>query len=193
MNRLYFNSTMRDMNIPTVAEHIINFIKKNPNGNFKVMIGTDSQLIGDKTCFATGIVVHKQGGGAWCCICKQIEPRRFNSLREKIHMETSITYQVICELNDLILLDVSELLLASRGSSLHVEAHIDVGHKGATRVLIREMMGYFEGIGIEAKIKPYSYVASTYANRHTKRINTKKELFEASYVYSPYIPVSKKG
>jgi predicted RNase H-related nuclease YkuK (DUF458 family) len=51
-----------------------------------------------------------------------------------------------------------------------LEAHIDVGTKGETRKLIKEMVGYFEGMGIDAKIKPDSFVASSYANRYSKSI-----------------------
>ena len=57
-DRMYFNSTTKDMGINEVAENILNFIGKNPSGDFKVMVGTDSQLIGTKTCFATGICVN---------------------------------------------------------------------------------------------------------------------------------------
>ena len=49
-----------------------------------------------------------------------------------------------------------------------IEAHIDIGTKGETRKLIREMVGYFEGSGIDAKIKPDSFVASSYADRCSK-------------------------
>jgi len=170
MNKGYFNSTSHGMNLNQVAENILNFIRLNPEGDLRLMIGTDSQLIGTKTCFATGIVIHNVGKGAWCCVKKEIETRRIKSLSEKIHMETSTTYEILCNLNELVSEKANTLIENFKDSSFHVEAHIDVGRYGATRVLIREMMGYFEGIGIEAKIKPYSFVASCYANRFSKAV-----------------------
>jgi predicted RNase H-related nuclease YkuK (DUF458 family) len=165
----YFNSTSKNMNLNQVADNILSFIQSNPNGYLKLMVGTDSQLIKTKTCFATGIVIHNMGNGAWCCVNKSVVTRKIRSLSEKIHMETSMTYQVICDLNEMLTEDILEILLPYK-STFNLEAHIDVGRKGATRVLIREMLGYFEGIGIQAKIKPYSFVASTYANKYSKAV-----------------------
>lgn len=170
MSKGYFNSTNKNMNLEQVAENILDFIKRNPNGELRLMVGTDSQLIGNKTCFATGIVIHNVGKGAWCCVKKEIEPRRVKSLSEKIHMETATTYQIVCALNDMVVSKALEVLMENKNIDFHMEAHIDVGKFGATRVLIREMVGYFEGLGIEAKIKPYSFVASSYANKYSKAV-----------------------
>jgi hypothetical protein len=191
MERIFFNSTQKNMSLEDVEINILDFINKTPRGDFKIMVGTDSQLIGQQTCFATGVVIHRVGHGAWCCINKHIEPRRITSLREKIHMETVSTYEVICTLNDLITLKTSEILLGSKDSTFKIEAHIDVGRNGATRTLIREMLGYFEGIGIPTQIKPYSFVASSYANRFSKTTKSLDKLatfIEPSYVYAPFMP-----
>lgn len=170
MSKGYFNSTKRDMTMKTVVENILEFIKNNPNGEIRLIVGTDSQLIGLKTCFATGIVIHNVGKGAWCCVNKHIEIKKIGSLSEKIHMETFITYKTICTLNELVVPKAIDILLDNKNTNFKIEAHIDIGRLGATRVLIREMIGYFEGIGIEAKIKPFSFVASSYANRYSKAV-----------------------
>ena len=53
-------------------------------------------------------------------------------------------------------------------SSLNYEfdyIHADVGANGATKDMIKEIVGLIKGNGFEAKIKPEAYVASIVADR----------------------------
>ncbi|HDJ30565.1 MAG TPA: hypothetical protein ENF31_01240, partial [bacterium] len=43
--------------------------------------------------------------------------------------------------------------------------HADIGEEGATRDMIKEVIGLIRGNGFEAKIKPEAYVASVVADR----------------------------
>lgn len=90
----FFNSTQKNMDIETVAKMIRNFIAQNPNQRYRLAVGTDSQVRGNYTCFATGIHIHRIGQGAWCCVAKKVENRRYTNLREKISRETVITYEI---------------------------------------------------------------------------------------------------
>ncbi len=45
--------------------------------------------------------------------------------------------------------------------------HADVGERGATRDMIKEITGLILGNGFEPKIKPESFVASVVADRYT--------------------------
>jgi len=172
----FFNSTQKNMNIAAVAKMIKNFIEQNPNQKYRLAVGTDSQVRGNCTCFATGIHIHRVGQGAWCCVSKRIEKRRYNNLREKISKETTITYEILSILNELLIDTLCAYTDTYKDFDCRIEAHIDVGTRGETRKLIREMVGYFEGLGIDAKIKPDSFVASSYANRCSKsfKIDHKK-------------------
>lgn len=164
----FFNSTQKDMDIVTVANMIKKFIAQNPNQNYRLAVGTDSQVRGNYTCFATGIHIHRVGQGAWCCVHKRVENRRYTNLREKISRETVITYEILSILNDLLIDTLCDYADKYKNFDCKMEAHIDIGTKGETRKLIREMVGYFEGMGVDAKIKPESFVASSYANRCSK-------------------------
>lgn len=161
------------MNFETVVEMIKNFIAQNPNQNYRIAVGTDSQVKGNYTCFATGVHIHRVGQGAWCCVHKKIEKRRYNNLREKISKETVITYELLSMLNERLIHTLCDYTAKYKNFDCRIEAHIDVGTKGETRKLIREMVGYFEGLGVDTKIKPDSFVASSYADRCSK--NFKKE------------------
>ena len=170
MKMRFFNSMQKNMSFADVVASIKYFIKANPDSEYRLAIGTDSQVKGKYTCFATGIHVHRIGHGAWCCVSKRVENKRYKNLKEKISKETSITYEIAYMLNEQLIDTLCNFTVEYKNFDCKLEAHIDVGTKGETRKLIREMVGYFEGMGIDAKIKPDSFVASSYANRYSKNI-----------------------
>jgi uncharacterized protein len=51
-----------------------------------------------------------------------------------------------------------------------MEGHIDIGsgNRNKTKIFVEEMVNRIEAMGLEPKIKPDSFVASSYANRFTK-------------------------
>ena len=166
----FFNSMQKNMSLADVIASIKYFIKADPDSRYRLAVGTDSQVKGRYTCFATGIHIHRVGQGAWCCISKRLENKRYKNLEEKIGKETSITYEVANTLNEQLMDALCDFAVKYKNFDCKLEAHIDVGTKGETRKLIREMVGYFEGMGIDAKIKPDSFVASSYANRYSKKV-----------------------
>lgn len=167
----FFNSMQKNMSFSDVVASIKYFIKVNPDSKYRIAVGTDSQVKGKYTCFATGIHIHRVGQGAWCCISKMIEHKQYKNLREKISKETLITYEIADMLNEQLMDTLNSFSEEYKNFDCKLEAHIDVGTKGETRTLIREMAGYFEGTDIDTKIKPDSFVASSYANRYSKNIS----------------------
>lgn len=165
----FFNSMQKNLSFADVVASIKYFIKANPDCQYRIAVGTDSQVKGRYTCFATGIHVHRIGRGAWCCVTKVIENKRYKNLNEKISRETLMTYELVYMLNEQLMDAICDFAAKNKNFDCKLEAHIDIGTKGETRTLIREMVGYFEGIGIDAKIKPDSFAASSYANRYSKK------------------------
>lgn len=51
-----------------------------------------------------------------------------------------------------------------------MEGHLDIGAgaRNKTRQFVKEMVARIESMGLEPKIKPDAFVASSYANRYTK-------------------------
>jgi predicted RNase H-related nuclease YkuK (DUF458 family) len=45
--------------------------------------------------------------------------------------------------------------------------HADIGENGATKDMIKEVIGLIKGNGFEPKIKPEAFVASTVADRYS--------------------------
>jgi predicted RNase H-related nuclease YkuK (DUF458 family) len=94
------------------------------------------------------------------------------NLHERISFETSLTEEIVSMFsadrkNKLIDIVLPHLY---KGASFTMEGHIDIGsgNRNKTRIFVEEMVSRIEAMGIEPKIKPESFVASTYANRYTK-------------------------
>jgi predicted RNase H-related nuclease YkuK (DUF458 family) len=85
-------------------------------------------------------------------------------------METALSQEVAYSFTTKYLVDLTDILIpfADEGADLLFEIHLDIGRKGITKELIQEMTGRIEAMGVEAKIKPESYTAFSYANRYTK-------------------------
>lgn len=171
-NAYFHNLKERNMNFEDVFERIIKFMKLYRNGNFRLMIGTDSQVHVKCTIFITGIVILNEGKGAWACIRKVTIKRRMKHLHERISKETSLTEEIVSLFNEErknIMIDIV-LPHIYKGASFTMEGHLDIGagNRNKTRIFVEEMVSRIESMGLEPKIKPESFVASSYANRFTK-------------------------
>ncbi len=151
------------MSFNEVYNEIIRFISSDTNSSYRISIGTDSQ-VGNRTVFVACIHVHRVGKGAIGFLHKSEIPRRVNSLREKIYMETCVTLQLAYLFDDEKIKRICKML----GPKVSFEFHIDIGTKGKTKTLINEMIGMVQGLNFVPKIKPDSYCASSLADRYTK-------------------------
>lgn len=171
-NFSFENLSRKNMSFQEVFQHIKRFMEKDPYGSYKLMFGTDSQVHSAYTRFITGIVIQCETKGAWACIRRVIVPRRMEQLHERISYETTLTEEVVGMFTDERKEQLIDLILPNiyRGASFVIEGHIDIGseNKNKTRIFVQEMLTRMEALGIEAKIKPEAFVASSYANRYTK-------------------------
>jgi hypothetical protein len=146
-----------------MVKTIESFIKDDPSGFYRVVIGTDSQVKNEdrKGCidFVTAVVIHRKGKGARYFYSKE---RKFGTmvLRDRIYTETLYSLELAQEL-------VPELRRRITAVSYDLEIHIDVGSLGPTRQMIKEVVGMVSGNGYTAKVKPESWGASSVADKHT--------------------------
>lgn len=166
----FYNSSQSNLNLDEVFSHIISFIEKDCNSSYRLSIGTDSQLKPDSTIFVTAIVIHRIGTGAWGCVNKMHVPYRIFNLKEKLSIEANLTLQLVNEISNNYLekLLTSVVYNLNDGTHFYNEIHVDVGKKGKSKNMIKEIIKYFSGLGFETKIKPDSYAASVYADKFTK-------------------------
>lgn len=166
------NLQENDLGFEQVFERIVSFMKGDPKGNFRLMVGTDSQVHKTHTLFITGIVIQNKGNGVWACITKMKFPRKMTHLHERISLELSLTEEVVSMFteerkNELIAVVLPHLY---QGATFTMEGHIDIGagKRNKTSEFVKEMVTRMESMGVEPKIKPNAFVASSYANRYTK-------------------------
>lgn len=137
---------------------LVGYVKAEPDQHYHLIIGTDS-LLSDDTTFVTAVIVHRVGrGGRY--FYRRFRNRKIESLRQRILFETSLS------------LEAAHLItteLARNGySKLPVEIHLDVGHNGETKKIVREVVGMVSGSGFAAVIKPDAYGATKVADKHSK-------------------------
>lgn len=166
------NLSKRNMDFEEVFQHILAFIKIQPTGSHRLIIGTDSHVHGSYTRFITGVVIQREGKGVWACYRRIDIARRILSLKEKISLETNFTQEVAYMFTPVKQNQIIDLLLpyVEKGANFNMVGHLDMGRdtKNKTRVYVDEMIKRIEAAGLEAQIKPDSFVASSYANRYTR-------------------------
>jgi len=137
---------------------ILDYVTSDSDYSYKIIIGTDSH-VRDETHFVTALVVHRVGKGARYFYRRKLY-EKIKSLRQKIFFEAAFSLEVASKMAQ---------SLAERGhTELNLEIHLDIGHNGETRSLIRDIVGMIVGSGFDAKIKPDSCVASNVADKYTK-------------------------
>jgi len=167
LEHLVFESTTHgtlDQN--QVLKEIKLFLTQDPSKVYSLVIGTDSHEdagsnLSNRTInLVTAILVHRSGfGGKYFWFKKKNS--NIHSLREKIYAETLLSLDFAREFVPL-LKDTLDVEL-----NYNLEIHIDVGERGETREMIKEVVGMVTGNGFVAKTKPEAYGASYVADKHT--------------------------
>ncbi|MCY9659128.1 MULTISPECIES: ribonuclease H-like YkuK family protein [Paenibacillus] len=168
------NTTERGLNLDTVHERILHFMRLEPAGTYKFIIGTDCQVHSGHTKFITGVVIQRLGKGAWACYRQVIVHRALHSIKEKLSMETALSEEIATYFDEAKREDMENIVLPHlyQGASFDMYIHIDAGddeNKNRTAKYVQEMVRRVESVGMVPVIKPDCYVASAYANRFSKK------------------------
>jgi predicted RNase H-related nuclease YkuK (DUF458 family) len=121
----------------------------------KVCIGTDSQVRGDVTEFATVIVFLRIKRGGFMFIHNEKSTQRM-TIRERMITEVAKSVEVAYSLCD---------LLDKHNVELEVHADINTDPHFQSNVALKEAMGYILGMGFEFKAKPDAFASSSCADK----------------------------
>jgi len=159
----FINPTRGAVTIAGMIGEIASFIDEDPSSFYSLIIGTDSQAKNSnghsEIDYVSAIIVYRKGKGARYFWRKEKHFQR-PILRDKIYTETLMSLDIAQK----IVPDVRKHISPSK---YDLEIHIDVGPLGPTREMIREVVGMVNGNGFVAKTKPYSWGASSVADKHT--------------------------
>lgn len=140
-----------------VAEEISRVLmrEKEMGHELKVCIGTDSQVKGKITEFATVIVFIRKGKGGFMYIHN-----------ETTHLKMTIKQRMLTEVAKSIEVAYSLCNIFSRfGVAMEVHADINTNPSFKSNDALKEAMGYIVGMGFAFKAKPEAFASSSCANK----------------------------
>lgn len=163
--QIFYSETHGPVSAEKIMDLISRYLDEDSNSDYTLVIGTDSHEKGKMTAksrsinLVTAIIIHRHGhGGKYFWQRKHI--KNIHTLREKIYTETFASLNFASSF-------VPNLQKKLNGNSPKLEIHIDVGERGETRNMIKEVVGMVTGNGFVAKTKPFAYGASYVADKHT--------------------------
>jgi predicted RNase H-related nuclease YkuK (DUF458 family) len=127
----------------------------NQGNKLKVCIGTDSQVKGTVTDFATVIVFLREQKGGFMFIHQERTSQKM-SIKERMLAEVQKSIETAYSLCDLLdLYDVD----------LEVHADINTNPQFKSNAALHEAMGYILSMGFVFKAKPEAFASSACANK----------------------------
>jgi len=143
--------------LPILDEIKLKMIEEQGN-KIKVCIGTDSQVKGELTEFATAIVFIREGKGGFI-FHKSYQTKRKMSIKERMLEEVSDSIKVAYEICPV--LDEYKI-------ELEVHADINTDPQFRSNLALKEAMGFILGMGYTFKAKPDAFASTYCANKVVK-------------------------
>ena len=129
--------------------------EKEAGNDLKVCIGTDSQVKGKETEFATVIVFIRKGKGGFMYIHNETTKQKM-SIKQSMLLEVSKSIDVAYALCRLFTL---------YGVDMEVHADINTNPSFKSNDALKEAMGYIMGMGFAFRAKPDAFASSSCANK----------------------------
>lgn len=130
--------------------------RESSNGTrLKVCIGTDSQVKGSDTEFATVIVFLREGSGGFMFIHNEKTTYKY-SIKERMLTEVAKSIEIAYELCG---------LFTEYNVDMEVHADINTNPNFKSNEALREAMGYILGMGFAFKAKPEAFASTNCANK----------------------------
>ena len=131
-------------------------IEEKEKGNvLKACIGTDSQVKGKETEFATVIVFVRKGKGGFMFIHNEITLQKMG-IKERMLMEVAKSIDIAYSLCRIFTLYNIEM-------EVHADINTDPNFK--SHDAFKEAMGYIMGMGFVFRAKPHAFASSSCANK----------------------------
>lgn len=121
----------------------------------KVCIGTDSQVKGENTEFATAIVFIRKGNGGFMYLNNEVTCEKM-SIKQRMITEVSKSIEVAYHLCNVF-----------TNHNIDMEVHVDINTNPIykSNAALKEAIGYITGMGFSFKAKPHAFASSCCANK----------------------------
>ena len=166
----FFSPSKGNLEFDDVIKEIYGYIQEQPGFFYDIVVGCDSPS-SDKPFFPIAIVVLRTGAGGRFFLKKMHYPDAYLKRFMHINWKQRILQEVYlsCELA-LSLRETLEKEFGKATESFNYQfqyIHADVGERGKTREMVKEVTGLIRANGFEPRIKPMSFAASVVADRYT--------------------------
>ena len=163
LNGFFYNPTKGDLKVDEVINEVLSYIAEKPEKFYDIIVGCDSSS-GEEPHFPLAMVILRKGEGGRFFLKKiSYKNRKFYNWKTRVLEEVMLS----CE-SALFLRENFEKKIKSSPNNFNYQfryIHADIGENGATKDMIKEVVGLIRGNGFEPQIKPESFVASTVADR----------------------------
>lgn len=164
-NGHFFSPSKGNLDLKEVISEIFGYMQEDTEKQYEIVVGCDSPS-SDKPFFPIAVVVLRTGFGGRFFLKKMKYSDDF--LKKFVYWKNRILQEVYlsCELA----LSLRETLEKENKLGLEYEfqyIHADVGEKGKTKEMVKEVVGLIKSNGFEARIKPQSFAATVVADRYT--------------------------
>jgi len=150
-------------------EEMINWIKTKINldledlSSYHLIVGTDSQKRSQKIRFVTIVTLYKEGKGGMYFYTSHLLPKTLfgRNKNDKSRIYQEVDYSI----------ETANELMTTLGEFLIPSIHVDVSPKNKkeyTSDISDNLISLIRSYGYEPGIKPFSFAASTIANKHSK-------------------------
>jgi len=164
-NGHFFSPSKGNLDLKGVIKEIFGYMQEVPENQYEIVVGCDSPS-SDKPFFPIAIVVLRTGFGGRFFLKKmqypENFPQKFTYWKSRILQEVYLS----CELA----LSLRETLEKENNLGLKYEfqyIHADVGERGKTKEMVKEVVSFIKSNGFEPRIKPQSFAATVVADRYT--------------------------
>lgn len=140
-----------------ITDEVTNVLMREREAGYemKVCIGTDSQVKGKETEFATVIVFIRKGKGGFMYIHNETSMQRM-SIKQRMLMEVHKSIEVAYRLCN---------IFSRFGVDMELHADINTNPNFKSNDALKEAMGYIVGMGFAFKAKPEAFASSNCANK----------------------------
>ncbi len=159
----FYNPTRGNLTLGEAIKEMVYYMSEKPEKFYDIIVGCDSSSQ-EEPQFPVVLVILRQGEGGRFFIKKinYFHNKKFFNWRQRILEEVLLSCELALYLRENL---KNQIPLSFNWQFRYI--HADVGENGATKDMIKEVIGLIRGNGFEPKIKPESFVASTVADRYS--------------------------
>lgn len=162
----FYNPTRGNLSADEVMEEMISYMNQKPDNFYDIIVGCDSSS-GSEPHFPVVMAILRVGGGGRFFLKKITYPsnKKFLYWKNRILEEVLLSCELALSFREKLKEKIRKI--DNKFDYQFRYIHADIGEKGQTKDMVKELTGLIRGNGFEPKIKPEACIASVVADRYT--------------------------